>query len=141
MTPDPAPVAVKPPGGLAKADQAGSARHWRDKGARPEQRRSDHPAEQTEQSETDMEWLFERDRDAPLGWAFDPARQPTTAQASDMGSGSGSTSTSEAIPAWRDGVRTGRSPWMVFAVFIAILSMMMLLAYLGGMAFSTIVDR
>jgi len=88
----------------------------------------------------DLEWLFERDRDTPLGWAFDPATASTQRVPTPAGTGSGSTST-EGVPAWRDSGRTGRSPWMVLAVFAAILVLLMLLSYIAGMAYTTVVNR
>ena len=34
-----------------------------------------------------------------------------------------------------------RSPWPLLGAFVVVLALLMLLAYLGGMAFSTIMDR
>ena len=90
----------------------------------------------------DMEWLFERNRDAPLGWAFNPPDKDAMAgQDKSKETGAGSTSTATEASAGRGESRTGRSPWVVLLGFLAILVVLMLVAYIGGMAFSTIVNR
>ncbi len=90
----------------------------------------------------DMEWLFERNRDAPLGWAFNPADKDAMAgQDKSKETGAGSTSTATQASAGKSEIRTGRSPWVVLLGFLAILVVLMLVAYIGGMAFSTIVNR
>jgi hypothetical protein len=88
-----------------------------------------------------MEWLFERDRDAPLGWAFNRADESTSTQSSSPRTGAGSTSTAMEASAEEDSARAGRSPWVVLIGFLAILVVLMLVAYIGGMAFSTILNR
>ena len=89
-----------------------------------------------------MEWLFERNRDAPLGWAFNPADKDAMAgQDKSKETGAGSTSTATQASAGKSEIRTGRSPWVVLLGFLAILVVLMLVAYIGGMAFSTIVNR
>ena len=90
----------------------------------------------------DMEWLFERNRDAPLGWAFTPADKDAMAgEENSKDTGEGSTSTAIEASAGKGHNRTGRSPWVVLLGFLGILVVLMLVAYIGGMAFSTIVNR
>ncbi len=90
----------------------------------------------------DMEWLFERNRDAPLGWAFNPADKDAMAgQDKSKETGAGSTSTATQASAGKSEIRTGHSPWVVLLGFLAILVVLMLVAYIGGMAFSTIVNH
>jgi hypothetical protein len=144
--PEPEPVEAEPePATRSEPVTAGSTpatpksgTRGRDKAERPDTTEADLPTGEGDQRQADMEWLFERDKDVPLGWAFDPADEPTRGPGSGE---SGSTSTTAQPPAWRDEGRTGRSPWMVFAVFVAILLLLMLVSYIGGMAFSTIVNR
>lgn len=98
------------------------------------------PDAQPEPGGTDLEWLFDRRESGPPGWtvasprgtADDTVTEPRTDSADPAVTPSGATSVAGEGP---------RSPWPLLGAFVAVLLLLMLLAYLGGMAFSTIMNR
>ena len=96
------------------------------------------PAE-SERGGTDLEWLFDRRETGPQGWSEragqedvgDSTNEPRRKPEPDA-TASGATSVAGQGP---------KSPWPLLGAFLVVLLLLMLLAYLGGMAFSTIMDR
>jgi hypothetical protein len=139
------PARPESPGGPGGRERVENREHPA-KGEEPQRREEssgdpEPPADEADEPQTDLEWLFERNQNVPAGWAFDPADEASSKESRASEAGSGSTSTVAETPAWRDQGRTGRSPWMVVVVFFGILLLLMLVSYIGGMAFSTIVNR
>ena len=89
--------------------------------------------------DTDLEWLFDRRESGPPGWTV----------GADHGAEEESTGELDTAPEPAD-AHTGassvagsgpKSPWPMVGAFVVVLALLMLLAYLGGMAFSTIMNR
>ena len=102
------------------------------------------PAEQSrpaqpERGGTDLEWLFDRRESGPPGWSTGATRSPDDEATGELpADGKAAAVASGATSVAGEGPR---SPWPLLGAFLVVLLLLMLLAYLGGMAFSTIVNR
>lgn len=101
----------------------------------------DEPGEpvSVQRGATDLEWLFDRRESGPPGWTVgadhgseEESSAEPDAEATPAAASTGATSVAGSGP---------RSPWPMVGAFVVVLLLLMLLAYLGGMAFSTIMNR
>jgi len=148
-TPEPVTVARVPeaPRGVDERDRP-EKRDRPDKRDRPQQAHEASADDTVREArrEPDLEWLFERDRDAPLGWAFDPTEEPDDEPADEPRPAPSRPRTGQRAPRGRrpPGVTragpAGPRGWCspCASPFLLVL---MLVSYIGGMAFSTVVNR